>query len=65
MMDEALTKAHVRHECVIYPHLWHGLSVARRIINLPSYDDYVKDFKEVATWVNKAKKFLNKVMKVK
>ena len=65
MMDEALTKAHVRHECVIYPHLWHGLSVARRIINLPSYDEYVKDFKEVATWVNKAKKFLNKVMKVK
>ncbi len=63
MMDNALKAAHVKHECVIYPHLWHGLSTASRCLNIAGYDEYEKDFKLVATWVSKAKRFLDKVMK--
>lgn len=63
MMNEALNKEHVKHECVIYPHLWHGLSTAKRMINLNRYDEFEKDFKVVATWTDKAKRFLDKVLR--
>ncbi len=63
MMNEALKKAHVKHECILYPHLGHGLSTAKRMINLPKYDNDEKEFRHVATWIDKAKLFLDKVMK--
>lgn len=63
MMNEALEKAGVKHECIIFPHLNHGLCTGKRLINLYFYDKYVEDFKVLATWVPKAKSFLDEVLK--
>lgn len=63
MMNNALEKAKVKHECIIFPHLWHGLCTGKELINLGSYDKYIEDFKLISTWVLKAKNFLDDVLK--
>lgn len=63
MMAESLRKAKVPYQCILYPHLWHGLSLATERLNPIGYQENRDDFLLNATWLDHALKFLSAVLK--
>lgn len=61
MMDEALTKAKIEHECVVFKHLGHGLSVCNPYFDVIP-NDKKEDYAINRTWIDKMFKFLEKVL---
>lgn len=57
LMNEALNKANVNHETIIFQHGHHGLSIDTELVN-----DKKDCFDDVQTWVKSSINFLDKIL---